>query len=157
MFFSGSPSITAIVWIKRQNLSWWVSKDAHGTDAYGYDTMRNGSSPGSLRLSHILTCSVILPVDSLSKRGRNQLQGARKKIKASWIETKLMLSLHCLQCWVHKMHTLKIQFIRHRQNVKRKPEVCSILHTPFNCNFFSPFKHLLKKSGWGHGTEVVWR
>jgi len=44
-------------------------------------------------LSRFLPCSVMLPVDSLSRRDGNQLRGVRKKTKASWIEAELMLSL----------------------------------------------------------------
>lgn len=70
-------------------LSWCtgsVGKDTHGTDAYGYDSTKNEASPGSLMLSHILPQSVMLPVDSLSERNRNHLQGVRKRTKTSWTE-----------------------------------------------------------------------
>lgn len=53
-----------------------ISKDTDGADAYGYDSTKKGASPGSLTLSHILPHGVMLPVDSLSKRDRNQLQAA---------------------------------------------------------------------------------
>lgn len=72
-----------------------ISKDTDGADAYGYDSTKKGASPGSLTLSHILPHGVMLPVDSLSKRDRNQLQaaGGGGEGEASWIEAELMLSL----------------------------------------------------------------
>lgn len=91
----GTSHLTAHVLRKR--LSWYtgsVGKNTHGTDAYGYDSTKNEASPGSFMLSHILPQSVMLPVDSLSKRNRNQLQGIRKRTKTSWTEPELMPSLH---------------------------------------------------------------
>lgn len=57
------------------------------------NSTKKGASPGSLALSHILPHGVMLPVDSLSKRDRNQLQAVRGGKKASWIEAELVLSL----------------------------------------------------------------
>lgn len=60
-------------------------------------------------LSHILPQSVMLPVDSLSKRNRDQLQGLRKRTKTSWTEPGLMLSLHIVysDCLKKPLHTSK--------------------------------------------------
>lgn len=81
----GASNLTAIVLRKRQSpiVVLMISKDTYCTDAYGYDSTKNGASPGSLTLSHVLPHGVILPVDSLSKRDRNRWQGVRKKTKAS--------------------------------------------------------------------------
>lgn len=46
----------------------------------------NGASPGSLTLSHILPRSVMLPVDSLSKRDSNRLQEVRKNQKQAGLK-----------------------------------------------------------------------
>lgn len=69
----GASNLTPTVLRKRQCIIHGISKVS-----YGYDSTKNGASPGSLMLSHILSHGVMLPVDSLSKRWESVARGKEK-------------------------------------------------------------------------------
>lgn len=130
-----APSVSAIVWIKRQSIPCWDSQVAHSTT-------RNDASPGSSGLSHILPCSVTLPVDSLLRRQESVARD--KEDNKSWVHAVLIV--HILQWLATKSAYTKHSVYQHRQNVRTsKPKTCYILNTALRCILFSPFKHLLKK------------